>query len=197
MTRNLIDRLAQDYAALAQTVSDAEGVPVVPLPQLVPVRAKVTAQPLTAQTDVELWVAGLELAREGWVRRQSRLSVCPRSDTADPRDGLPLAGEWAETEHKSHHLLFTGKSWMLWTREEADANAGPSAGELVLKEEITLLADRRVLGNLRRAGDESGGNVARGIASLRYGVYWGGHPQRPSAVRRQFARFLGFSRDGN
>jgi hypothetical protein len=194
MTDNPIDRLAQDYVALAQTLSGAEAIPEVALPQLVPVRAKVTAQPLTEQA-VEQWGAGLEVAWEGWVRRQSLLSLCPRADTADKSEGLPLAGEWAETEHKSHHLLFTGKGWMLWTYEEADANADPLGGGLMLKEEVSLLADQRVLDNLGRAEDGSAGNVALDIASLRYAVYWGGHPQWHSAVRRQFARFLGFGRD--
>jgi hypothetical protein len=195
MTGNLIDRLAQDYTVLPQILGRTQGVPEVALPQLVPVRAKVSGQPLTKQAG-EQWAAGPELAWEGWVRRQSRLSLCPRADTADPGEGLPLAAEWAETEHKSHHLLFTGKGWMLWTYEEVDASADPSAGEPMLKEEVSLLADRRLLGNPRPAGDGSGANVALGITSLRYGVYWSGQPQHPSAVRRQFARFLGFGRDG-
>jgi hypothetical protein len=144
---------------------------------------------------VEQWAAGLEVAWEGWVRHRSRLSLCPRADTADKSEGLPLAGEWAESEHKSHHLLFTGKGWMLWTYEETNADAAPSAGEPMLREEISLLADQRVLDNLGQAEDGRAGDVARGIAALRYGVYWGGRPQRPSAVRRQFARFLGFGRD--
>ena len=195
MTGSLLDRLAQDYAALGQLLKGAEGAPQVELPQMVSVRVKVTAQPLATQAEVERWVAGPELHWEGWMRRQSSLSLCPRADTAAPGEGLPLMGEWAQSERKSYQLLYGGRGWTVWTYEEADAETAPSTGELLLKEDVSLLADRRVLGNLMQAVDERDGNVAQDIASLRYAVYWGGPPQRPSAVRRQFARFLGFGRD--
>ena len=148
------------------------------------------------------WVKAIEYAnRPGWVRRRSGLwssETNGEADMADETLGPPLFGEWVTGKNESVHLRPDAEPGKLrfWTYTERAlrGNAGLADGEApALCQQVWVIANPDGEKECRLAPDPEGDpkRVMRRVVG--YHVYWGGAPDDPHAIRRLFARFVGFS----
>jgi hypothetical protein len=208
--------LAESYNAVRKQVASGEGyLPKLELlPELKPCRLFMDPK---ARDRAQIESIAKERAHDcigGWLRRQSAIEIWPLTEDASVADreraaaGLALAGEWAIDKNRGGRLQYLGgETWREWTYEELPDEA--QKGIAVLREDAQLLAHSGVV---KAIADEAGlangrstpryiaaPNVAEGIISLNYVVYWGlrddanaGKEPSSRQMQRLAARFIGF-----
>lgn len=144
-------------------------------PELALVAVRVACERL----DAEAAERRLAAASNGWVRRRSgahRLDVPPGPDF-----GPPLFAEWTEAGGSVSHRLTPHPqepgALALWTYSEAPGEGAVAA----LAQDIAVL---------ERSFDVHA--PPQKAPLVLYRVYWGAPQDDPAALRRLFARFVGF-----
>ena len=132
----------------------------------------------------------LRATANGWVRHRS--GARRLGEPANPKYGPPLFAEWiadGESFRLSPHPEEVG-NLALWRYAEETPQNGESLGDrgfLALRQEVAVL-DREWKGP---AAEGASPPVEQPL--LVYHAYWGGTESDPSALRRLFARFVGFA----
>jgi hypothetical protein len=103
--------------------------------------------------------------------------------------GEPIAAEWFSEDGISSHLGGDPAHPGLLLRTHAERPAG-GASALAADEQVAL---RQVVRVLAAPAPRTVKALGKGQATLLYHVYWGAPPTDPSAIRRLFSCFAGYT----